>query len=156
MSPTPASTIASIVSCAIGPVGSEPPARCMMLPGQRSGSFSGTKSDAVSIPCSRLSIPSATASWKLTEHRCPVTRRPRRCASSIAAPSSALPIDVYAFTHVAPSSAQYSTKRRACSGEVMRAWWGEPVEPVMYGAVMWMRGPGESPRSIASFRWTSA
>jgi hypothetical protein len=32
-----------------------------------------------------LSIPSATASRKLTEQRCPVVFTPRLCASSIAA-----------------------------------------------------------------------
>ena len=76
---------------------------------------------AVNIPCSRLSIPSSTASLKLTEHRCPVTFIPRLCASSMAALSSARRMSVYALIHVAPSCAQYATKRRAASGDVISA-----------------------------------
>ena len=53
-----------------------------------------------------LSIPSSTASVKLTEQMWPVTLIPCACASSIAAPSASLLIRVYAFSHVAPSAAQ--------------------------------------------------
>ena len=51
-------------------------------------------------------MPSATASRNETEQRCPVTLRPRRCASSIAAFSSARLICAYALNQLAPSSAQ--------------------------------------------------
>ena len=53
-----------------------------------------------------LSIPSATASVKLIEHRCPVTLIPCAWASSIAAVSSSVRMLVYAFSQVAPSAAQ--------------------------------------------------
>ena len=53
-----------------------------------------------------LSIPSATASVKLIEHRCPVTLIPALWASSIAAARSSVLIVVYAFSQVAPSAAQ--------------------------------------------------
>ena len=74
------------------------------LTGQTSGCFDGSKSEAVSIPCSRLSIPSSTASRNETEQRCPVTLTPRLWASLIAAPSSARRMSVYALIQVTPST----------------------------------------------------
>jgi len=87
------------------------------------------------MPCSRLSMPSATASLKLTEHRWPVTLIPRLCASAMAAPSSARRMSAYALIQVAPSEAQYATNRLAASGELSTAMLPPPCGPVMYGAV---------------------
>ena len=78
-----------------------------------------------------LSIPSATASVKLIEHKWPVTFSPALCASSIAAASSLVRIVVYALSHVAPSAAQYRTNRRACSAFRNRVMISRLSSPVM-------------------------
>ncbi len=129
---TSCSTMVRIVSRAVSPVGAAFCPMAIICPcGHRSGSLPGMKSDAVRNPCSRLSMPRVTASWKLTEQRCPVTPIPRRWASSMAAPRAARLMLVYALIQVAPSSAQYATKRRASSGVSMRAILPPLPPPVM-------------------------
>ena len=103
---TLAFTIVLITDCAVAPWTSAALFRPMVDTGQTSGCLLGSKSEAVSIPCSRLSMCSATASRKETEQRCPVTLMPCLCASLIAAPSSARLMSVYALIQVAPSDAQ--------------------------------------------------
>jgi hypothetical protein len=65
-------------------------------------------------------------------------------------------MSVYALIQVIPSLAQYVTNRRASSGEVTTSMLPPPSDPVMYGAVRWMRGPGTRPRSMLSRRLISA
>ena len=81
-------------------------ANCSQPPPPRGG---GRKSSKITKPPFFMYAPSAAASAYVTEHRWPVTFSPRRCASSIAAPSSSRVICMYALNDVAPMSAQYAT-----------------------------------------------
>ena len=73
--------------------------------------------------CSRLSIPSSTASRHVMDGatpvpppRCAVTVSPRRCASSMIAANASFEMSWIALNEVKPSPAQYRTARRASSG----------------------------------------
>ena len=101
-------------------------------------------------------MPIAAASVKVTEQRCPVTRSPSACASSIAARSSAREMRPWNFTHVAPSLAQYDMTRRASSRVViLRFIDPREVSPSRYGPVIRKRGPGVAPASTLCFRCSS-
>ena len=63
-------------------------------------------------------MPSAAASVKVTEQRCPVTRRPRPCASWIAARTTSRVTPPRNLNQVAPLSAHWATTRRTSSGVV--------------------------------------
>ena len=100
-------------------------------------------------------MPSCAASAYVTEQRWPVTLSPRACAASIAAPSSARVMFMYALNDVAPMSAQYSTCRRASAASFSARIWRNVLGPFRYGAVASIAGPGCWPASIISFSFTS-
>ena len=119
-------------------------------PGHTSGFLSGTKSVETKKPCSRSSMPSAAASWYVTEQRCPVILRPRLCASFTAAPSSARVMFMYALNDVAPASAQKLTMRCASAASLSSYICVMPSPgPCRYGAVASIHGPGLSPCAIS-------
>src|SRR5580700_9108582 len=77
-----------MVCCTAGPCASRS-ASGNWPAGQTSGCLSGRNSASTTMPCSKLSMPSAAASRNPTEHRCPVILSPRACAAVRAASISA-------------------------------------------------------------------
>ena len=90
----PASTICRIVSSTAGSSGSSSAMARAWFGLHLSGSRTGLKSEFAHNPCSRLSMPSAVASRKLTEHRWPMTSMPCVWASSMIVPSASREICV--------------------------------------------------------------
>ena len=102
-----------------------------------------TRPEATVSPCSTLSMPSALASSKVTEHRWPVTVAPTWCASSTAAASTAR--ETFGHAKLLPRGHQGKMSRSIRAGDTER----RQAMRTLTIALLRLRRRGPAPRPPA-------